>query len=145
MIGDKKKISSLKKICKKCNKPYKAVNQVISIFGNKVDKSYQVPTCNCIEIEEGRYAQKIAGQRIAAKIRRLKDCGINTRFKKKTFSNFDRTRDPNAYSVCRDYARDFGKNKKESLLLTGLAGTGNYRKFLLMERFPKKRTISLHH
>ncbi len=77
-----------------------------------------------MKIEEERQAKKMAGQRVAAKIRRLKDCGINDRFKDKTFSNFIRQRQPDAYDTCRGYARSFGKNKKESLLLTGLAGTG---------------------
>jgi len=31
-----------------------------------------------------------------------------------------------------------------NVILAGSTGTGNYRKFLFMERFPEKHTISLH-
>jgi len=34
--------------------------------------------------------------------------------------------------------------EKKNVVFIGQPGTGNYRKFLLMERFPKKCTISLH-
>jgi len=124
MIEDRKKIDSSKKVCDRCGRPYRKIDQILTIFGKEIDKSYWIPTCTCRQIEKERQARKIAGQRIAAKIRRLKDCGINARFKNKTFSNFVRERDPNAYSVCRKYARSFGKNKKEGMLLTGLAGNG---------------------
>ena len=42
---------------------------------------------------------------------------INPRFKKKTFSNFDRKRQLGAYNNCKGFVRSFGKTKKESLLL----------------------------
>ena len=35
--------------------------------------------------------------------------------------------------------------KKHNVVFIGSPGTGNYRKILLMERFPKKCTISLHY
>ena len=38
---------------------------------------------------------------------------------------------------------DFIKNG-QNIILAGSPGTGNYRKFLLMERFPEKRTIFLY-
>ncbi|MFC2145477.1 ATP-binding protein [Actinomycetota bacterium] len=124
IIGSEAKISSSGKKCRKCGSPYKLIPQVISIFGNEHDKSYQVPSCDCKRIEEERQVKKMEGQKIAAKIRELKDCGINLRFKGKTFSNFDRKKQPNTYDTCREYASSFGGNKKESLLLTGLVGTG---------------------
>ena len=124
MILKNKEIVFSEKKCKSCGKPYKIVSQVISILGKMVDKSYQEPDCDCLEIEEGRRAKKAQDQRVAANIRRLKDCGINLRFKDKTFSNFDKSKDPNAYTMCRDYAKSFKENKKEGLLLSGPAGTG---------------------
>jgi len=124
MIGKERRINFSEKKCKSCGNSYKIVPQVIPLFGKTLDKSFQIPDCNCQEIEEERKAKKILGQKIAAKIRRLKDCGINSRFKGKTFSNFKKARDPNAYNICRDYARTFKENKKESLMLTGPAGTG---------------------
>ena len=119
----KRKVFSEKK-CKTCGTPYKIVPQVVPFFGKMIDKSYQIPDCKCQVVEEQRRAEKAQGQKVAVNIRKLKDCGINLRFKSKTFSNFDKDKDPNAYSMCRDYARSFGKNKKEGLLLSGPAGTG---------------------
>ncbi len=124
MISKTRKKVFLERKCKSCGKPYKTVPQVIPLFGKMIDKSYLKPDCNCQEIEEERRAKKAQGQKIAANIRRLKDCGINFRFKSKTFSNFDKVKDSNAYDMCRDYARSFRYNGKESLLLSGPAGTG---------------------
>ena len=122
-LKTKRKVFSEKK-CKTCDAPYRIVPQVISILGKTVDKSYQIPDCNCQVVEEERRAKNAQGQKMAVKIRKLKDCGINLRFKDKTFSNFDKSKDTNSYSICRDYARSFGKNKKEGLLLSGPAGIG---------------------
>ena len=124
MTSKTSKIVSLQKKCKSCGKPYKIIPQIVPFFGKMIDKSYLKPDCNCLEIEEEKRAQKAQGQRMVANIRRLKNCGINLRFKTKTFSNFDRAKDSNAYNTCRDYGRSFGKNKKEGLLLSGPAGTG---------------------
>ena len=114
----------LEKKCKSCGKPNKIIPQIVPFFGKMIDKSYQLPDCNCQVVEEEKQARKIQGQKVVAKIRKLKACGINLRFKAKTFSNFDKGKDPNAYNICRYYGRSFGKNKKEGLLLSGPAGTG---------------------
>ena len=71
---------------------------------------------------------------------------VSKRYKDKTFLNFNKSRSPKAYEACRTYARNFLSNRDQGigLFITGAVGSGNYRKFLLMERFPEKRTISLY-
>lgn len=124
MSGNTKNENSLKKKCKVCGKPYKNIPQIIPVLGKAYDRSYQVPDCNCEHIEAQRKEEKKQGQELAEKIKELKNCGISIRFLEKSFSNFEKDNDQKAYNLCRDYAKSFGKNKKEGLLLCGAAGTG---------------------
>jgi len=51
---------------------------------------------------------------------------IPRRFANKTFDNFDRKRQPNAFAMCKKYAAEFARLREEgkSLFLVGPVGTG---------------------
>ena len=70
--------------------------------------------------------KKENGIKLIKKIEKLKDCGIGRRFEKKTFFNFDRSKNLKAFEACRSYTKNFSQNKKEGrgLFLYGNVGTG---------------------
>lgn len=69
--------------------------------------------------------KKLEGHRIIESIRRIKRT-IHKRFYKKTFTNFESSRNPGSYEVCRAYAKNFIGNLKEGigLFITGPVGSG---------------------
>jgi len=69
---------------------------------------------------------KEKGIKLKERIQELKDCGIGIRFKNKTFSNFDKTQNTEAFNICKEYAKNFLQHSKEGkgLFLYGNVGTG---------------------
>jgi len=63
----------------------------------------------------------------------------------KRIEDFDFTFQPDIdRRVINDCATCQFIEERKNIVFIGNPGTGNYRKFLLMERFPRKCTISLH-
>ena len=65
------------------------------------------------------------GIELKEEIQRLKRT-IGDRFKSKTFSNFDKSKCPKAYEICRTYAKNFLSNRDQGigLFITGSVGSG---------------------
>ena len=64
---------------------------------------------------------------LAKEAQRLQErSNLGTRFLDRTFANFDKKRDPEAFNACVAYANrdDLFSNKKNSLMLMGKPGTG---------------------
>ena len=72
-----------------------------------------------------RQIWKRKGSKQIASIRNLKRT-IEKRYKNKTFSNFDRSKCPKAYDICRVYAKNFPLCGSQGigLFITGAVGTG---------------------
>lgn len=111
--------------CNYCGTSFGLVPVAYEVNGKRRDHSYYAPICKCVEIIAERLRKKKLGQKQADRIRKLLDCGIDPIYQNKTFSNYDRMKNPNAYNLCRQYAKHFGENsEKLGLFLTGYVGTG---------------------
>ena len=111
--------------CHYCGTPFGLVPVVYKLNGKRRDHSYYAPACKCLEIMAEKKEKKEVGQRKANRIKELLDCGIAPVYKNKTFSNYNRAENPNAYDVCRQYARHFGEGTGiRGIFLTGYVGTG---------------------
>ena len=114
------KKSSIPK-CSTCGKEYKKLKYK-EPYEDAPDK--YVPHCRCGE-SYLRNEFKQEGQRKIKVIRRYKS-SIGIRYRNKTFSNYDKTKNPKAYEDCLNYARNIGENIKQGkgLFLSGSVGTG---------------------
>ncbi len=112
--------------CKFCKKQY--IKETFNIAGKK--KEFPAPDCTCEDDNEKRI-QKLAilreqdNKRIE-KINDIKDCGLGKRFKNKTFVNFDESKNPKAYKICLEYARNIEDRFRDGkgLFLSGNVGVG---------------------
>lgn len=117
---EKLKINSTLK-CEYCGKEYK-YHEKKSRFGYKGF----FPICDCFKKREEISNRKKEGIELKSAIKRIKYCGIGERFKNKTFSNFDKSKNINPYNICYDYAKNIKKyiENGKGLFLTGNVGTG---------------------
>ena len=122
--------------CKFCKKQY--VKKTFIIAGK--NKEFFEADCTHEEEKEKRI-QELATRREQErkrieKINYIKECGLGKRFKNKTFVSFDESKNPKAYKICFEYARNIEDRLRDGrgLFLSGNVGVGNYRKILLMER-----------
>ena len=66
------------------------------------------------------------GKKLIDRINHIKNCGIGRRFMQKSFANYNKDRNPEAYNLCLEYVRDIENNIQNGrgLFLTGDVGTG---------------------
>ena len=95
-------------------------------IGKKSERnSIENQTEDDYEKQYRKQSQKERGQNKIKEIQELKDT-IPKRFKKKSFSNFNKKRNLNAWKICIEYASNYIENAKQGkgLFLTGPVGTG---------------------
>ena len=109
-----KRSSTLK--CSICNTAYTGVFLPHEVYG--YDKGYwkDLPICDCEkklrEKTEEKNRLKSKGEKIKVLIIKARDVGLGKRYENKTFSNFDKDRNIEAYLACMDYTKNFSDNLK---------------------------------
>jgi DNA replication protein DnaC len=112
--------------CKFCGEQY--VKKTFTIAGK--NKEFFEANCTCEEENEKRI-QKLAicmeqDKKRIEKINDIKECGLGKRFKNKNFANFDENKNPKAYKICFEYARNIEDRLRDGrgLFLSGNVGVG---------------------
>lgn len=116
--------------CPKCGKLY-TLREFTIFKGTEKEKviKMQMPTCNCIELEETRKkAEKEAAQKKAILDLKFENSLITPYFKEKTFNKlFEKAAELGNESELKQlkkYSEEFNKNDHKGIFLLGKPGTG---------------------